>query len=473
MRAMVWFRRDLRVADNRALSAAAHDADQLVAVYFVTPAQWKSHNDAPAKISFWLKNVQCLKIELQRLNIPLLIFEVADFSLVPSIIEEKCRQLKCTGLYFNQEYEVNEAARDSSVIALLKNAEITCKTFHDRILIEPGAVLTGQGKPYTVFTPFRNNWAKKIVETDTSILPVPKPAEKISDLECCGHEILNDYIETFSEDFWPVGEKAAQKRLAEFCGQKLAAYSQTRDLPALDGTSRLSGYLTAGVLSPRQCFSALNQANNASDKLPDFTSSAGVWLNELIWRDFYHHVMVAFPRVGKGYPFQLATERISWLYDKKHLLAWQNGLTGYPIVDAAMRQLKQTGWMHNRLRMVAAMFLSKHLLHDWRFGERWFMQNLVDGELASNNGGWQWSASTGTDAAPYFRVFNPFSQSKKFDKDGVFIRQYCPELENIPAKALHDPMLLQAEVKKRGLGYPAPLVEHAFARNRAIEAFRK
>jgi deoxyribodipyrimidine photo-lyase len=270
-------------------------------------------------------------------------------------------------------------------------------------------------------------------------------------------------------DQWPAGEKAAQKRLAEFTGDCLEKYHELRDLPAVDGTSCLSPWLACGAISPRQCLATVKRENQ---KWPAEGSGAEAWLNELIWRDFYTHVVVGFPRVSCSQPFQKKTAALKWRYDENDLQAWQSGLTGYPIVDAAMRQLKQTGWMHNRLRMIVAMFLSKHLLIDWRLGEKYFMQNLLDGDLAANNGGWQWSASTGTDAVPSFRIFNPFSQSARFDSDGSFIRKFCPELSEVSAVALHDPRKLAVEIAQKKIRYPAPIVDHKIARERALAAFK-
>jgi deoxyribodipyrimidine photo-lyase len=479
MRSIIWFRRDLRLTDNRALHQAARESDQLLAVYFLTPEQWRQHDDAPGKIAFWLENLKCLHQDLKKHNIELLALRCKNFQDIPEILAQLAAGNHCGKVYCNAEYEVNECRRDEQVAKTLRAINVDFVRCHDRLLIEPNRVLTGQGKPYTVYTPFRNNWAQQIFKQPIEVLPAPDPLTPFT--PTIAKEISNKFLfdlpqhqhtHPFCQSLWPVGETAAQERLSQFVNASLQSYDKNRDIPAIDGTSRLSPWLAAGIISPRQCLHSVLQAGNHPDKLPDFASAAGAWLNELIWRDFYAHVLVAFPRVGKNLPFQLNTEKIKWRSDDDQLKAWQNGLTGYPIVDAAMRQLKQTGWMHNRLRMIAAMFLSKHLLINWREGERWFMQHLLDGDLAANNGGWQWSASTGTDAAPYFRVFNPFSQSKKFDPQGTFIRQICPELEPVSAKAHHDPKLQTAEITFLKIDYPKPIVEHQSARARAIAAFK-
>ena len=237
-------------------------------------------------------------------------------------------------------------------------------------------------------------------------------------------------------------------------------------MPAVDGTSTLSPYLAAGVLSPRQCLRAAVEANRG--RAGSGKMGVTTWISELIWREFYRHIVIGFPRVGMNRPFRLETDRLPWRYDEGQFQAWCAGRTGVPIVDAGMRQLAETGWMHNRVRMITAMFLAKDLFIDWRWGERHFMRHLVDGDFASNNGGWQWSASTGTDAAPYFRIFNPFRQSRRFDPKGDYLRRFVPELASVSAGEIHEP---HRNVSLR-TDYPTPIVDHANARKQAIEAFR-
>ena len=271
----------------------------------------------------------------------------------------------------------------------------------------------------------------------------------------------------FRDDLWTAGEHAALTRLGAFANQRIGAYKDDRDAPAINGTSVLSPYLAAGVLSPRQCLRAAMDANKGlytkGKKGPD------AWINEILWRDFYKHFVVGFPHVVKRRPYKLDTEAIEWDENDELLGAWKDGRTGYPIVDAAMRQLEQTGWMHNRLRMIVAMFLTKDLFLDWRLGEKHFAEKLVDYDFASNNGGWQWSASTGADAAPYFRIYNPSSQSKRHDPEGAFIKKFVPELGDVPATKIHDPAEGGALFAS---DYPAPIVDHSQARERAIDAFK-
>ena len=248
------------------------------------------------------------------------------------------------------------------------------------------------------------------------------------------------------------------------------AYGNARDFPALNGTSALSPYLACGAISPRQCLAAATAADG--QRLQAGRAGPTAWITELIWREFYRHVLVGFPRVCRNRAFKVQTDRIRWRRDEDDFGSWCAGRTGVPIVDAAMRQLLETGWMHNRLRMVVAMYLTKDLFIDWRQGERFFMTHLVDGDFASNNGGWQWAASTGTDAAPYFRIFNPISQSRRFDPDGTFIHRYCPELADLGGRAIHDPAALPPPARG-AIDYPDPIVDHTRARARVMAAFRE
>ena len=267
---------------------------------------------------------------------------------------------------------------------------------------------------------------------------------------------------------WPAGEKEARRRLDTFADEQISYYKNERDFPAKPGTSQLSAYLAAGVVSPRQCLHAALQSNQGEFESGNI--GAITWINELLWREFYKHILVGYPRVSRHRAFRPETEALAWRDAPEDLAAWKEGRTGFPIIDAAMRQLLETGWMHNRLRMVVAMFLTKNLLIDWREGERFFMHHLVDGDLAANNGGWQWSSSTGTDAAPYFRIFNPVTQSEKFDSEGVFIKHWLPELAELNKKEVHNPASRRWPVWRGRL--PAPIVDLKKSRERALAAFQ-
>ena len=467
-RPLVWFRRDLRADDNTALLAAAARADDgLVALFVLSPGEWRAHDDAPAKIDFWLRNLASLSQTLQALHIALLI-ETADTPAdVPARVRDVARRHGCTEVHANREYEVNEARRDLAVRAALG---LPFHLHDDRVLLAPGRVRTQSDTAYTVFTPFKRQWLTVLAAAPPAPRPAPRPLWPVPDLL---PSAIPPSIEGFSSPIdpalWPAGEGVAARRLAEFIGQPILDYRAGRDLPALPGTSQLSPYLAAGVISPRRCLAAAQEARRGlgagGSEGPD------TWISELCWRDFYTHVMVAFPRVSMGRAFRTETDAVPWRDAPAEFARWCAGETGFPLVDAAMRQLRATGWMHNRLRMLVAMFLTKDLLIDWRQGERFFMQHLVDGDLAANNGGWQWSSSTGTDAQPYFRIFNPYTQATRYDPEGAFVRRWVPELRAWSTKALLTMEKLGGS-ERRGLGYREAMVDHAAARARTLAAFK-
>ena len=468
MNSLVWFRRDLRVHDNSALYHAAKSSKKVIGLFVITPQQWKQHDDAELKIHFWMESLRCLSDELTKLNIPLLIRVCDSFTESAQVVVDVSKQYEVDKLFLNREYEVNEHNRDKVVSDLLTHDGVNCEMFHDRVIVPPREIATKDGRFYSVFTPYRRVWDTKALDY-ANVFAKPKPQEPST----INPDPIPDSIDGFDfssvrPDLWPAGEAEAKKRLKNFKA-KLDGYNDWRDIPSTVGTSLISPYLTVGAVSPRQCLAAAVKHNGGT-----LCGSEGsmTWVSELTWRDFYTHVMVGFPQVSKHRPFKPKTDDVPWRHDEDDFAAWCEGRTGYPIVDAGMRQLNQTGWMHNRVRMVTAMFLTKNLLIDWRWGEKYFMQKLVDGDLAANNGGWQWSASTGTDAVPYFRIFNPFSQSKRFDSDGKYIKKFCPELEPVPAAALHDAKKLSAAIEKHGVAYPSYVVDYKLGRERALAAFK-
>lgn len=468
-RSIVWFRRDLRVQDNSALYQAASNSSRgVIGLFVATPQQWLEHDDAACKVKFWLENLRELSGSLAKLNIPLLWQRCNSYAQVSKVVLKIVKRHDCDAVYFNKEYEVNEVRRDECVADACQKKGIQTFSFHDRVIIPPREIATKDDRFYSVFTPYRKVWDSKAIEY-TRKIPKPKKQHKIDIQPSPIPDSVSEFdVSGFRADLWGAGEGEAGKRLKNFAA-KIRRYDLGRDLPGTNGTSLLSPYLAAGVISPRQCLSAALDLNDSR-----IVDGQGIttWISELAWRDFYTHVVVGFPQVSKHLPFKQKTTSIQWRNDTRDFEAWKTGNTGYPIVDAGMRQLNQTGWMHNRLRMVTAMFLTKHLMIDWRLGEKYFMQQLIDGDLAANNGGWQWSASTGTDAAPYFRIFNPFSQSKRFDAEGKFIKQLCPELAGVSTKQLHDASKLSAAREKLELSYPDFVVDHKFARERVLAAFK-
>ena len=464
---LCWLRNDVRLSDNHALWHA-REQGPVVVVCLLSPATWQAHDDAPIKIDFWLRNLASLSHELQALNIPLRILEVPDWTDAPKALLQLANTLDAQCLHFNDEYGIHEQQRDDAVAAAFDDADLACRRHTDQLLFKPGSLLTQAGSMFKVYSQFRRLAYRELHQSTPACLPRIKAQQQAP---CASDPVpteLDDFLASDSQRaLWPAGEGAAAERLNLFCEQIMADYDEQRNRPDVDGTSRLSAYLTGGVLSVRQCLHAALACNQG-----EFDSGQpGVisWINELLWREFYKHILVCYPRVSRHRAFRPEMDSVPWRNDSAALKAWQQGNTGFPILDAAMRQLLATGWMHNRLRMLSAMFLTKNLLIDWREGERWFMQHLIDGDLAANNGGWQWSASTGTDAAPYFRIFNPLTQSEKFDPRGDFIRQWLPELAGLKGKQIHQP--IKADMFS-AIDYPEAIVDLKQTRQRALETFK-
>ncbi|WP_413723709.1 deoxyribodipyrimidine photo-lyase [Sodalis sp. RH16] len=464
---IVWLRNDLRIHANPALSAACSRPDaRVTALFIATPGQWRDHDMSPRQADFLYRNLMELRRALADRGIPLHYHQCDDYDAAAAWLADFCRQRQADALFYNYQYEYNERLRDRAVEQAL-DGHVICQGFDDGVLLPPGSVTTGDGDMYKVFTPFRAAFIRRLRTEDPHCLPAPARRDA-TPLDPIGELGPFDYPRRETEGY-PAGEEAALSRLRDFCHERLQGYSLGRNQPALDATSRLSAYLTLGILSPVQCYNRLRTA--CPIVLDQADSGAFSWLNELIWRDFYRHIMVFYPDVCRHRPFVAWTRHVAWRRDESLLTAWQQGRTGFPIVDAAMRQLNETGWMHNRLRMICASFLVKDLLIDWREGERYFMRRLIDGDLSANNGGWQWAASTGTDAAPYFRIFNPATQGRRFDEQGRFIRRWLPELASVPDKFLHEPYIWPL-AEQTGLDYPRPIVDHGQARQTALAAYQ-
>ena len=452
---LVWFRHDLRVADNSALHAACDGSGPVTALYVLSEAQWQRHRWAAKKRAFLREHLQTLSTELATMGIPLKLLHSQKIVQQADEVVRFASAIGAHAVFFNDEYGVHEQDRDQRLVALAQQAGLDANRFCDHLLLTPGTVLTtGNGQPYTVYTPFRRACEARL-PARIPVLPAPQrqPANPFAADPIPSHFAGES---AFDLRDWPVGEAAALQRLSQFCKQAIRDYHDERDRPDHVGTSRLSPYLMLGVISPRQVW-------QATAAVPG-EGSAG-FRNEILWREFYQHLMAQIPRLSKGKPFKEETDRLPWSYNESDFRRWCAGETGIPIVDAAMRCLNETGWMHNRLRMIVASFLTKNLFIDWRWGEHYFLDQLIDGEFAANNGGWQWSASTGTDAAPYFRVFNPESQAQKFDPEGAFIRNWLPELAKDSNATVH--------LAGKRNGYPAPIVDLKASRAVAIQHFQR
>lgn len=473
---ILWIRRDLRIHDNPALVAAVENGVS-IAVFISTPQQWQQHLLAPIKADFIYRHLKQLESQLAEFGITLLHLKATDFDDQATKLIDLCKQLDAQSVYANSEPEVDEQARDQQLISHGVNLQISdCD-----VMLPLGSVLNQQGEMFKVFTPFKNAWLKQVQAKGIECCHAPvMPAKSHDDQRSeaqlpdsfSAYRLADDYDLDFprvDSSRWPMSEDVLSSVIPNFLANKVNDYAHLRDIPSVKGTSGLSPYLTIGAVSPR--WLAIQLIQQQPDLLFDSQLPAFSWLNELIWRDFYKHLMFHHPKLVKGANFQQKYNGLDWYQDHPSFKAWCEGRTGYPLVDAAMRQLVDTGWMHNRLRMVVASFLTKHLLIDWRWGERFFMTHLIDGDFSANNGGWQWASSTGCDAQPYFRIFNPITQSEKFDPKGIFIRKYIPELQNIPDKHVHFP---HDYIAKNGINseYWQPIVEHKEARLRALAFFK-
>lgn len=472
---LLWFRNDLRTHDNPALHFFLSEvsAQELLssdmphkAVFFISEKQWLEHHWSPIKIDLIKRHASSLVEELAQVNIELEIVEVPDFSAQTTYLSEYCDVNNISHVIANSEVEINEQQRDKTCVEL----GIPLKLFEADVIVPKGKVLNKSGEMYKVFTPFKKAWLTYVKEHGFEYLGRAETKNSVKPLASAIKSNCKEAISTSNtlSNHWPLASVIETEVLPSFIQQKLALYNDQRDIPSIKGTSGLSPYLAIGAISPRYLLFVV--LNHYPDLLTASDSPKFSWVNELIWREFYRNLLFHFPQLCKNQCFKDKYSSIAWHNNLPYFKAWCDGRTGYPIVDAAMRQLNQTGWMHNRLRMVVASFLTKHLLIDWRWGEQYFMEHLIDGDLASNNGGWQWAASTGCDSQPYFRIFNPTRQSERFDPKGDFIRKFLPELKEIPDKEIHAPHRF---ITKSNLDiYWPTIVEHKEARLMALDFYK-
>lgn len=465
--ALVWFRRDLRSEDHAALHHALASGGRVHAVFVFDPALLDPLPRADRRVEFIRHSLAALDAELRAAGGGLIVRHGDPVIEIPRLAGE----LGVGQVHTNTDYEPSAIARDAAVARALTDAGVSWHSWVDQVIFAPGQVLTGDGRPFTVFTPFRTAWLRRLATEPVrpySIdlagrLAAPPADARVPELADLGFEPVDGPK--------PAGTAAARTLLTDFLA-RIDDYHVARDFPALPGTSRLSVHLRFGTISVRELVAL------AAERAAAGSTGAESWLSELVWREFYSQLLAHHPRVATE-AFQPGYSRIEWAFGEQADLqfeAWCAGRTGYPLVDAGMRQLNQTGYLHNRLRMVTASFLVKDLGIDWRRGEAYFARQLLDFDLASNNGGWQWTASTGCDAQPYFRIFSPVRQSQRFDPNGTFIRSFVPELAGLDDRSIHAPWLLRASVLaaagvRLGEDYPAPLVDHAAARQLTLERF--
>jgi deoxyribodipyrimidine photo-lyase len=464
--ALVWFRRDLRVQDHAALHHAlqVHERVYCVFVFDTTILDRLPRRDR--RVEFILRAVEDVAAALREMGGGLIVRHGDPRVEIPRLAAE----LGASAVYANRDYEPAAIARDEEVSRRLASADARFLDFKDQVIFERDEVMTQGGTPFSVFTPYKNAWLKRLGTTDLQAWSVEEYSSRLA--APAGHETLPNLTALGFEATdlkalrLPTGMSGAQALFRDFI-ERIDDYAATRDFPAIKGCSYLSAHLRFGTISIRPL---------AAYAHAQASRGAATWLGELIWRDFYHAILWHHPRVATQC-FKPAFDALRWDDAPDLFAAWCAGRTGYPLVDAAMRQLAYSGWMHNRLRMVTASFLTKDLGLDWRRGEAWFAEKLLDFDLAANNGGWQWAASTGCDAQPWFRIFNPVTQSQKFDAEGRFIRRYVPELERVPQKFIHAPWTMSAADQAActvviGRDYPAPVVDHAAARTRTLERYK-
>lgn len=482
-----WFKGDLRLKDNKALHLASAFATQhkvpLIALYIISPQDFQAHVRSAVRVDFILRTLHIMQQDLAALDIPLVVETIEARNKVPERVLDLCAEWKSNHLFANVEYEVDELRREAKITTLGADRNIAVDVVPDSCVVSPGELASGSGSQYSVYSPWFRAWVAYLHRHPHHLNLYPSPDRNPSDARSrlqklfgsiipqapTSHRLTDDERTRF-DAMWPAGEHAADERLAKFLEEKVRRYKDTRNLPAANSTAVISVHLAAGTLSARTAVTRARDVNSGA-KLDSGNANITGWISELAWRDFYKHVLAHWPYVCMNKPFKPEYTDIEWEYDETLFGKWCNGQTGYPFVDAAMRQLLHMGYMHNRARMVVASFLAKDLLIDWRMGERYFMSKLIDGDFASNNGGWGFSASTGVDPQPYFRIFNPILQSEKFDPDGEYIRRWVPELNQIQGKAIHDPYGRKAPISACR-GYPRMCVDHRESRNRALSRYK-
>ncbi len=473
---IVWLRRDLRVQDNAALSAACAQAETVVPLFVFDPDILSREDTGAARVAFLIDALGVLDANLKKLGGRLIVRQ----GKVPEQIIKAVDEFGADGVFHQREYEPFGVKRDEAVAQALKERGTVIETFGGLSQFEPSEIVSHAGTPYTVFGPYKREWFSRPANG-----PVPAPAHvPVPDgIPSDPLPSAGDLKFQTPQMFECGGEDRAQALLAEFLQKKIKAYDAARDVLSEDGTSLLSRHLHLGTLSARFVVDAVRKAglDKPSEVKPDPEQQGehrgepghSTFLTEIAWHDFYLGILYHFPYVAEG-PFRRQYASLEWENDPRLFEAWKSGKTGYPIVDAAMRQLNSDAWMHNRGRMIVASFLTKDLLIDWRWGEKYFMQQLVDGDQAANNGGWQWAAGTGNDAQPFFRIFNPTSQGEKFDPDGAYVKRWVPELARVPAKYIHSPWKMKdAERALVCPDYPKRVVDHAVQRGRALEMYAK
>ncbi|MHB8916274.1 MAG: cryptochrome/photolyase family protein [Thiobacillus sp.] len=465
-RALVWFRRDLRDYDNAALYKALRHARQVFCVFVFDREILDALPGEDRRVAFIHQSVSELQQALTRQGGGLLV----RYGYAHDEIVTLANQLRANAVFFNHDDEPAAIARDITVCHSLAQQGIAAHSYKDVVIFERDEILTAAGTPFSVFTPYKNAWLKKITPFYLRAYPVDRYVDRLAAQYTSVPSLqeMGFASPVAAGSPIPPGMSGGAQLIADFLS-RIDAYYLSRDFPALEGTSYLSVHLRFGTVSVRHL---------AAEAFQRSGQGAQTWLSELIWRDFYHQILAHHPEVAAGVCIKTQYQHVRWPNPPGHFEAWKQARTGYPLADAAMRQINKTGYMHNRLRMITASFLTKDLLVDWRWGERYFAEQLLDYDLAANSGGWQWAASVGSDAQPWFRIFNPVSQSERFDPEGEFIRAYLPELARVPMTYIHAPWTMPVSTQREsgcvlGHEYPLPIVDHAQQRLQALALFKQ
>lgn len=466
---VVWIKNDLRIEDNQALYSASQQKKPVYAVFIWSPEEDGAWALGGASRSWLNFSLEVMQKELAKLHIPLVIRQ----GPIQNTLWEFVQEINAGTIFWNRQYEPLAFHRDLQLKAVLQKKGIHVETYKGNLLFEPWEIANQQKKPFQVFTPFWKNCMQKGIDETC----VPKPIKQLEFPKNVTSLTVNDlhllpkiHWDSGIRDHWKFGCVSAIENVRDFIRKGVDQYQEMRDFPAIDGVSKLSPYLHFGEITPRMVWRMVLSETN-----PQMRELRGAFLRQLGWREFAHHLLFHFPHTSEQ-PLRKEFSVFPWHNNKEALKAWQKGLTGYPIVDAGMRQLWKTGWMHNRVRMIVGSFLVKDLLLHWLNGARWFWDTLVDADLANNTLGWQWVGGCGADAAPYFRIFNPITQGEKFDPDGDYVKKWIPELAGLSNEWIHRPweapgLLLRQAGVVLGKDYPWPIVDHAKARERALEAF--
>jgi len=462
-KSLLWLRRDLRLYDNAALCHALSESESVHCAFIFDSVILEAlTNKEDQRVEFIWESLLQIKNELNQLGSDLIVKYGDPLNVIPELITE----YQCDALYMNKDYEQYAQKRDSEIICQLK---VKSFQYKDQVLYEEQEILTQAGNPYSVFTPYKNNHLKKIFLEGITQYDCESPNKNYAQIKPSRMLTLDEIgfkKSNLADVGIPVGIKGGELLIEDF-KNRIHNYKLKRDFPGKKGVSYLSVHNRFGTVSIRHL---------AKIALENLSEGSSVWLNELIWRDFYFQILFNFPHINEGKAFKPQYNQLEFENNQEYFMAWKEGRTGYPIIDAAMRQLNNTGFMHNRLRMIVASFLVKDLLIDWRWGEAYFEEKLIDFDFSANNGGWQWAASTGCDAQPWFRIFNPVLQSRKFDPEGHFIKKYVPELCTLTSDEIHEPW---ADKKKNvvmrklnlGVDYPLPIVDHSEQRIKTLAIY--